>query len=117
VRARRLPAVPAEARDAALRVAWRHAAEVPLHTARAAGDVAELAAELASDGIPSARADAAVSALLAEAACRAAALNVRVNVASFASADDRAELRDAAAAHVARAAAAASTALRAAEPG
>lgn len=81
--ARRLPKDTPEAserRADALRAAWLHAATVPLHTARCAVDVAHLAATLAEQGNPNAAGDAAVAALVAEAACRGLALNVRLNV-------------------------------------
>jgi glutamate formiminotransferase/formiminotetrahydrofolate cyclodeaminase len=65
-----------EAIDAAL----VHAAEVPLETARACADVAELAGVVADKGNVNAVSDAAVAALLAQAACRGAAYNVRINV-------------------------------------
>lgn len=84
--ARRLPKDTPEAlarRADALRAAWLHAATVPLHTARLAVDVAQLAAVLAEQGNPNAAGDAAVAALLAEAACRGLALNVRLNVAGL----------------------------------
>lgn len=84
--ARRLPKDTAEAlkrRADALRAAWLHAATVPLHTARLAVDVAQLAATLAEQGNPNAAGDAAVAALVAEAACRGLALNVRLNVAGL----------------------------------
>jgi len=84
--ARRLPKDSPEAlaaRADALRAAWLHAAAVPLHTARLAVEVAQLAATLAEEGNPNASGDAAVAALLAEAACRGLALNVRLNVAGL----------------------------------
>jgi len=84
--ARRLPKDCPEAvarRADALRAAWLHAATVPLHTARLAVEVAQLAATLAEEGNPNASGDAAVAALLAEAACRGLALNVRLNVAAL----------------------------------
>jgi glutamate formiminotransferase/formiminotetrahydrofolate cyclodeaminase len=56
------------------------AAEVPLETARAAVGVAELAALVAEKGNTNAVTDAGVAALLAAAAARGAAYNVRVNV-------------------------------------
>jgi glutamate formiminotransferase/formiminotetrahydrofolate cyclodeaminase len=56
------------------------AAEVPLETARAAVGVAELAALVAEKGNTNAVTDAGVAALLATAAARGAAYNVRVNV-------------------------------------
>ena len=56
------------------------AAEVPLETARWCGEVAALAAICAEKGNTNAASDAGVAALLAEAACRGAAYNVRINV-------------------------------------
>jgi glutamate formiminotransferase/formiminotetrahydrofolate cyclodeaminase len=71
------------ARDAAIQAALMHAAAVPLDTARAAAAVAALAATCAEKGNSNAASDAGVAALLAEAACRGAAYNVRINVASM----------------------------------
>lgn len=59
------------------------AAEVPLETARACAEVAELAVLAAEQGNTNAVSDAGVAALLADAACRGAAFNVRINVASM----------------------------------
>jgi glutamate formiminotransferase/formiminotetrahydrofolate cyclodeaminase len=59
------------------------AAEVPLETAQAAVAVAALAAALAERGNANAVSDACVAALLAEAACKGAVLNVRINVAAL----------------------------------
>jgi glutamate formiminotransferase/formiminotetrahydrofolate cyclodeaminase len=70
----------AEARDAAIQAGLMKAAEVPLETARWCGEVAELAAICAEKGNTNAVSDAGVAALLAEAACRGAAYNVRINV-------------------------------------
>jgi glutamate formiminotransferase/formiminotetrahydrofolate cyclodeaminase len=56
---------------------------VPLETARACAEVAKLAAEAAEGGNTNAVSDAGVAALLAEAACRGAAYNVRINVNSL----------------------------------
>jgi glutamate formiminotransferase / formiminotetrahydrofolate cyclodeaminase len=56
------------------------AAEVPLETARAAVEVAQLAVVVGEKGNANAVTDAGVAALLAEAACKGAAFNVRVNV-------------------------------------
>lgn len=74
-------------RDAAIREGLFAAAEVPLETARAAVEVAEIAATLAEIGNTNAVTDAAVAALMAEAACKGAVLNVRINVVSFAEGD------------------------------
>jgi formiminotetrahydrofolate cyclodeaminase len=76
----------AEARNQAIETALMAAAEVPLETARACAGVADLASTVAEKGNKNAITDAGVAALLAEAGCRGAAWNVRVNVASL---DDR----------------------------
>jgi glutamate formiminotransferase/formiminotetrahydrofolate cyclodeaminase len=60
-----------------------HAAEVPLETARACADVAELALAVAERGNTNAASDAGVSALLAEAGCVGAVYNVRINVSAL----------------------------------
>jgi glutamate formiminotransferase/formiminotetrahydrofolate cyclodeaminase len=73
----------ARARDEAIARALLHASEIPLETARACALVTELAASVATLGNSNAVADAAVAALLAEAACKGAAYNVRVNVAAL----------------------------------
>ncbi len=71
------------AREAAISNALIGAAEVPLETARAAADVCELAAAVTERGNSNASTDGAVAALIAHAACKGAALNVRVNVVSL----------------------------------
>ena len=79
----KLPKEPAEAaarRAEAVTIALLKAAEVPLETARASVEVAQLAALVAEKGNTNAVTDAGVAALLAQAACRGAAYNVRVNV-------------------------------------
>ena len=84
--------LPKEPDDAAVRraeaitEALLGASRVPLETARACSRVAELAASVATKGNSNAVSDAGVAALLAEAACRGAAYNVRINVAAL---DDR----------------------------
>jgi glutamate formiminotransferase/formiminotetrahydrofolate cyclodeaminase len=70
-----------EGRDAAITKALLEAARVPLETAHAAARVAALAVTVAEKGNPNAVSDAGVAALLADAACRGAAYNVRINVA------------------------------------
>ena len=60
-----------------------HAAEVPLETARACADVAELALLVTEKGNTNAASDAGVAALLAEAGCVGASYNVRINVSSL----------------------------------
>jgi len=82
----KLPSEPPEAlakRKAAITDALLGASEVPLETARACARVAELAATCATKGNTNAVSDAGVAALLAEAACRGAVYNVRINVASL----------------------------------
>ena len=73
----------AEQRNAALGRALVHAAEVPLQIAKAAADVAELAASVASKGAPHLRPDAVAAAALAEAAVRAATHLVEINLATI----------------------------------
>jgi glutamate formiminotransferase/formiminotetrahydrofolate cyclodeaminase len=68
------------AREAAIQAGLMKAAEVPLETARFCSEVATLAAIAAEKGNTNAASDAGVAALLAEAACRGAAYNVRINV-------------------------------------
>jgi glutamate formiminotransferase/formiminotetrahydrofolate cyclodeaminase len=67
-------------RKAAITASLIGASEVPLETARACATVAELAEMAATKGNVNARADAGVAALMAEAGCRGAAFNVKVNV-------------------------------------
>jgi formiminotetrahydrofolate cyclodeaminase len=74
--------VDADIRDAAVGDALSRAADVPLAIAEAALDVASLAAELVEHGNPNLRGDAATAALLAEAAVRATANLVEVNLAT-----------------------------------
>ena len=109
------------ARANAIRTALIHAAEVPLESARTAVEVAALAAALAERGNSNAVSDACVAALMAEAACKAAVLNVRINVASLnddgtergaALASEARTLLDAAAMHARLAEAAAERAMR-----
>ena len=85
----RLPQEPeaaAETRRQAVTNALLNAAQVPLETARACAQVAELAAVVAERGNTNAASDAGVAALLGEAGCKGAAFNVRINVAAL---DDR----------------------------
>jgi len=82
----KLPSEPEDAarkRQAAITDALIGAAEVPLETARACADVAELAAICATKGNTNAVSDAGVAALLADAACRGAVYNVRINISSL----------------------------------
>jgi glutamate formiminotransferase/formiminotetrahydrofolate cyclodeaminase len=75
-----------DARKQAITTTLLAAAEVPMETARACAGVADLAATVAAKGNSNAITDAGVAGLLADAGCRAAAWNVRINVASL---DDR----------------------------
>ena len=77
------PASAAAARQQAIARALVGAAEVPLETARLCGEVTEIAAAVAARGNTNAVSDAGVAALLADAACRGAAYNVRINVAAL----------------------------------
>ncbi len=70
----------AAARTQAIHRALYGAADVPLETARACARVCELAASVAKIGNQNAISDATVAALLAEAACKGAIWNVRINV-------------------------------------
>jgi glutamate formiminotransferase/formiminotetrahydrofolate cyclodeaminase len=80
------PADAAARRTASIQDALLGAAKIPLETCRACRDVAELAQIVASKGNTNAITDAGVCALLAEAGCRGASYNVRINVVSL---DDR----------------------------
>jgi glutamate formiminotransferase / formiminotetrahydrofolate cyclodeaminase len=73
----------AATRKMAVDAALLGAAAVPLETARACVRVLELAAAVAARGNTNAVSDAGVAALLAEAACRGAVYNVRINVSSL----------------------------------
>jgi len=71
------------AKTAAVDEALLGAAAVPLETARACAQVADLALAVAERGNSNAVTDAGVAALLAEAGCIGASYNVRVNVTSL----------------------------------
>jgi glutamate formiminotransferase/formiminotetrahydrofolate cyclodeaminase len=71
------------ARDEAIKRALLGAAEVPLDTARLCVQAGELTVRVAEKGNSNAVTDAGVAALLAEAGCKGAAYNVRINVASL----------------------------------
>jgi glutamate formiminotransferase/formiminotetrahydrofolate cyclodeaminase len=70
-------------RTAAIQQALLGASRVPLETLRACGEVAALAARAAEAGNRNAASDAGVAALLAGAAARGAAYNVRINVVAL----------------------------------
>ena len=114
----RLPDAPeaaAASRRRAIDAALLHAAEIPLETARACAETAELCAEAAVEGHVPANADAAVGTLIAEAACRGAALNVRVNVRDMSEPARHAAMTEEADRFAARAEEARAKALRAIE--
>jgi glutamate formiminotransferase/formiminotetrahydrofolate cyclodeaminase len=73
----------AAAKKQAVDTALVGAAAVPLETGRACVRVLELAAATAARGNTNAVSDAGVAALLAEAACRGAVYNVRINVSAM----------------------------------
>ena len=90
VRARRLPRETepeVEARTNAMTEATREATRIPLATAAAAAAVLELADQIAPIGNRNAISDVGVGAMLAAAAVRGAALNVRINVPYLAEGD------------------------------
>jgi glutamate formiminotransferase/formiminotetrahydrofolate cyclodeaminase len=87
-----LPKEPEAPRRDAIQRALLGAATVPLETLRAARDVAALAARAAEAGNRNAVSDAGVGALLAGAAARGAAYNVRINVAAMPEPEAAAEL-------------------------
>jgi formiminotetrahydrofolate cyclodeaminase len=81
------------ARRLARQQALLEATEVPLHVARSATDVATIMETVARIGNPHLRSDAALGALLAEAALRGVLLNVWGNTAMLADADRAAAFR------------------------
>ncbi len=78
-----VPKEEADRRHAAIQAALMGAIAVPLDTLRAARAVAALAARAAVAGNRNAVSDAGVAALLAGAAARGAAYNVRINIVSL----------------------------------
>jgi len=86
VAARRLPKETEDqkaARSAAMESAARHAAEVPMETARCATMLLSRVPMLAEKGNPNAASDAGVAALLLAAAAEGALLNVGINLGSI----------------------------------
>ena len=71
------------ARTAAIQAALKEATRVPLEIARAAAEVIDLCRPCAENGYKWAVSDAGVAVLVAEAAVRAAALNVLINLGSL----------------------------------
>ena len=72
-----------QAKTAQIDDALIHAAEVPLETARACAEVADLAVAVAERGNTNAVSDAGVAALMAQAGCIGAAFNVRITVVAL----------------------------------
>jgi formiminotetrahydrofolate cyclodeaminase len=72
-----------EVRNTLIGDSLSRAADVPLRIAETGADVAELAATLAESGNPNLRGDAAAAALLSQAAARAAANLVEINLATM----------------------------------
>jgi formiminotetrahydrofolate cyclodeaminase len=72
-----------EQRRNALQIAFKHAAEIPLETARKCIQVLEIARIIAEKGNKNSISDAAVSALMAQTGVQAAILNVRINLSSI----------------------------------
>jgi len=70
-------------RDAAIFAATKHAAEVPLETAKLSLAVLELAKDVASNGNVNSVTDAGVAALMAKAAIEGAIYNVKININGF----------------------------------
>jgi formiminotetrahydrofolate cyclodeaminase len=75
--------LPPERRDWEIGRAFARAAEQPLELARAAADLADLAAEIAAHAEPSVRADAVVAAALAAGVARGAVALVAVNLTAL----------------------------------
>ncbi len=82
------------AKNAAVEEATIGAARVPLEVAKLSLEAAKLAAEIAGIGNVNASTDAAAGALMAQAAVRAAALNVRVNAAGLQDQELASKLRE-----------------------
>jgi formiminotetrahydrofolate cyclodeaminase len=72
-----------EHRRQAMQTALKHAAEVPLDTARKCTKVLDVARIVAEKGNKNSISDAAVSALMAQTGVQAAMLNVRINLSSI----------------------------------
>ena len=70
-------------RDIAIVEATKHAAEVPLETAKMAYEVLKLAKHIAENGNVNSVTDAGVAALMAKAALEGAIYNVKINISGF----------------------------------
>jgi methenyltetrahydrofolate cyclohydrolase len=80
---RRRSALEPESRDETIRLVLARAADVPFLIVTTACDVTALAAHVAENGAGEVRGDAAVAAVLAESAARAAANLVQINLATM----------------------------------
>lgn len=85
----RVLAAQREGANTDIRKALSEAADVPLAVAETGVEVASLAVRLAEDGNPNLKGDAITAVLLAEAATRAAATLVEINLASGDPQDER----------------------------
>jgi formiminotetrahydrofolate cyclodeaminase len=72
-----------EHRQQVMQTAFKHAADVPLETARTCVQVMDVARVIAEKGNKNSISDAAVSVLMAQAGVQAAMLNVRINLSSI----------------------------------
>lgn len=72
-------ALAGDEREQALQTATIHASEVPLKVARLSRNVARLANKIVKIGNPNATSDAAAAGFMAQAAVKAAGMNVRIN--------------------------------------
>ncbi|MCJ7698390.1 MAG: cyclodeaminase/cyclohydrolase family protein [Thermoplasmata archaeon] len=72
-----------EHRRHAMQIAFKHAADVPLETARKCTQILDVARIVAEKGNKNSISDAAVSALMAQTGLQAAMLNVRINLCSI----------------------------------
>lgn len=72
-----------EQRRIALQTAFKHAAEVPMETARKCHQVLDIARIVAQKGNKNSITDAAVSAITAHTGVQSAVLNVRINLSSI----------------------------------
>ena len=79
-------------RSEAIQVALKHAALVPLETARQAFQIAELAGKVVQNGNPNAVTDGVVAAMLARTAVLAGLYNVKINLTSINDSDFVADL-------------------------
>lgn len=70
-------------RQQAMQAAFKHAAEVPLETARKCTQILDVSRVVAEKGNKNSISDAAVSALMAQTGLQAAILNVRINLLSI----------------------------------